>query len=58
VPFPLPGSTLFDRVTDVQVDQDWAQENEITFVYKSDFDARWLRRRIAHTMRTFEEKRK
>jgi anaerobic magnesium-protoporphyrin IX monomethyl ester cyclase len=58
VPFPLPGSTLFDRVIDVRVDQDWTQENEVTFVYKSEFDARWLRRRIAQTIRTFEEKRK
>jgi anaerobic magnesium-protoporphyrin IX monomethyl ester cyclase len=58
VPFPLPGSTLFARVTDVNADRDWTQENEVTFVYKSEFDPRWLRRRIAETMRTFEEKKK
>ncbi len=58
VPFPLPGSALFDRVTDLDGTQDWSQENEVTFVYKSEFDARWLQRRIAQTMTAFEEKRK
>jgi radical SAM superfamily enzyme YgiQ (UPF0313 family) len=58
VPFPLPGSALFARLTDVNPERDWTRENEVTFVYKSEFDPRWLRRRIAETMRTFEEKQK
>jgi anaerobic magnesium-protoporphyrin IX monomethyl ester cyclase len=57
VPFPLPGSSLFDRVTGIEADKDWSQENEVTFVYSSEFDPRWLRRRISQTMRAFAEKK-
>jgi anaerobic magnesium-protoporphyrin IX monomethyl ester cyclase len=57
VPFPLPGSKLFDRVTGLDKDRDWNQENEVTFVYSSEFDPRWLRRRIQQTMRAFAEKK-
>ena len=53
VPFPLPGSRLFDRVSGVDETLDWNEENEITFVYDSGFDQRWLRRRIAETLDTF-----
>jgi len=31
----------------------WDEENEVTFVYHSEFDADWLRRRIAETMQAF-----
>lgn len=58
VPFPLPGSRLFDRVTGLDQDRDWEQENEVTFVYSSEFDPLWLRRRIRQTMEAFAEKRK
>ncbi len=57
VPFPLPGSPLFERVSGVEQTKDWDSENEITFVYKSDFDQRWLRRRIRQTMREFTSAR-
>ncbi len=57
VPFPLPGSQLFDRVTGLDESKDWNQENEVTFVYSSEFDPRWLRRRIRQTMKAFEEKK-
>jgi anaerobic magnesium-protoporphyrin IX monomethyl ester cyclase len=53
VPFPLPGSRLFERVQGLNPDQDWNEENEVTFVYRSEFDARWLGRRIRQTMRAF-----
>ena len=53
VPFPLPGSRLFDRVSGVDETLDWNQENEITFVYESGFDQQWLRRRIAETLEAF-----
>jgi anaerobic magnesium-protoporphyrin IX monomethyl ester cyclase len=56
VPFPLPGSRLFDCVSDIDRDQDWNTENEITFVYKSEFDPQWLRRRIRQTRKAFLEK--
>jgi anaerobic magnesium-protoporphyrin IX monomethyl ester cyclase len=54
VPFPLPGSALFDRVGEVNGGRDWTHENEVSFVYKSEFDPRWLARRIEQTMRAFE----
>jgi anaerobic magnesium-protoporphyrin IX monomethyl ester cyclase len=53
VPFPLPGSRLFDRVRGVDETLDWNEENEITFVYESEFDQHWLRRRIAETLDAF-----
>src|SRR4030065_1800220 len=57
VPFPLPGSALFDRVSGIGPDKDWSQENEVTFVYNSEFDPRWIRRRVRQTMQAFAEKR-
>ncbi len=57
VPFPLPGSALFDRVSGIDLDKDWSQENEVTFVYNSEFDPRWIRRRVRQTMQAFAEKR-
>ncbi len=58
VPFPLPGSKLFERVNKVDKNKDWSEENEITFVYESEFDSPWLRRRIGETMQAFSEKKK
>jgi anaerobic magnesium-protoporphyrin IX monomethyl ester cyclase len=57
VPFPLPGSRLYDRVTGLDRDKDWKEENEVTFVYESEFDPAWLRERIQQTLRAFAEKR-
>jgi anaerobic magnesium-protoporphyrin IX monomethyl ester cyclase len=56
VPFPLPGSKLFERVSDLDKNQDWTRENEVNFVYKSEFDEKWLRSRIEQTMKAFTEK--
>jgi anaerobic magnesium-protoporphyrin IX monomethyl ester cyclase len=56
VPFPLPGSRLFERVCDLDMNKDWDKENEVTFVYNTEFDEAWLRRRIEETMRIFSEK--
>jgi len=53
VPFPLPGSALYSRVSGLDADADWAVENETKFVYCSEFDAVWLKERIAETMRSF-----
>jgi anaerobic magnesium-protoporphyrin IX monomethyl ester cyclase len=58
VPYPLPGSQLFERVSRVDQTRDWDEENEITFLYESEFDADWLRRRIGETMQAFAEKKK
>ncbi len=56
VPYPLPGSKLFDRVSGIDENIDWNQENEVTFVYSSEFDEGWLRDRIGQTMQAFTEK--
>ena len=53
VPFPLPGSALYSRVSGLDADADWAVENETKFVYCSEFDTVWLKERIAETMRSF-----
>jgi anaerobic magnesium-protoporphyrin IX monomethyl ester cyclase len=57
VPFPLPGSPLFERVSKLDKQMDWNEENEVTFVYESEFDPRWLQRRISETMLAFAEKK-
>jgi anaerobic magnesium-protoporphyrin IX monomethyl ester cyclase len=56
VPFPLPGSALFDRVSGIDPSKDWSQENDVTFVYTSEFDPQWLKRRIRQTMRAFNQR--
>lgn len=58
VPYPLPGSNLFNKVNDVDLDRDWNAENETTFVYDSEFDSDWLRARISDTMQKFSNKGK
>jgi anaerobic magnesium-protoporphyrin IX monomethyl ester cyclase len=56
VPFPLPGSALFDRVSGIDPSKDWSQENDVTFVYSSEFDPQWLKRRIQQTIRAFNQR--
>jgi len=55
VPYPLPGSALFARLGRPDDGADWNEENEVTFLYRSEFDTAWLRRRIAETMAAFNE---
>ncbi len=57
MPFPLPGSKLFERVSDLDKKKDWDKENEVTFVYNTEFDEAWLRGRIEETMHAFAEKK-
>ncbi|MHB1483475.1 MAG: B12-binding domain-containing radical SAM protein [Saccharofermentanales bacterium] len=52
VPYPLPGSGLFEK-TVMNSDDDWVIENETRFLYKSEFDEKWLNERINATMKTF-----
>ena len=56
MPVPLPGSRLFERLGAPDEGKDWTQENEVTFVYPSEIDERWLRRRIEETMGAFARK--
>lgn len=57
VPYPLPGSKLYERVSGIR-DDDWTFENETRFLYISDFDEKWLKIRIQETLETFECLRK
>jgi anaerobic magnesium-protoporphyrin IX monomethyl ester cyclase len=56
VPYPLPGSRLFERVSGIDENKDWNKENEVTFVYSSEFDETWLRQRIGQTMQAFAQR--
>jgi anaerobic magnesium-protoporphyrin IX monomethyl ester cyclase len=58
VPLPLPGSGLFDRVSGLDKNKDWTTENEVTFVYNSEFDPVWLQRRISQTMQAVAKRKK
>lgn len=55
VPYPLPGSSLFNRVSGL-VESDWNEENEVTFLYSSEFDPGWLKNKIDQTMQAFADK--
>ena len=57
VPYPLPGSRLFTRLGGPDDGADWDEENEVTFLYRSEFDTDWLRRRIDETMAAFARRR-
>jgi len=57
VPMPLPGSKLFERLGEPDEGKDWTRENEVTFVFPSDIDEDWLRRRIDETMAAFAEEK-
>jgi anaerobic magnesium-protoporphyrin IX monomethyl ester cyclase len=58
VPMPLPGSKLFERLGAPDEGKDWTRENEVTFVFPSDIDESWLRRRIDETMAAFAARRR
>ena len=53
VPVPLPGSALWERLGGPDDGRDWSHENEVSFVFDSDVDEEWLRRRVDETMATF-----
>ena len=57
VPRPLPGTPLFSRVADLRKWEDWEVSNQVKFVYPSEFDERWLERRINETMEAFRKKK-
>ena len=56
VPMPLPGSRLWERLGGSDAGRDWTHENEVTFVFSSEIDESWLRRRIDETMTAFAAK--
>jgi anaerobic magnesium-protoporphyrin IX monomethyl ester cyclase len=57
VPYPLPGSTLYSKVELLSPDEDWEVENDVRFIYHSEFDERWLKRRISETMEEFARRK-
>ena len=57
VPYPLPGSKLYDRISGIS-DDDWTIENETRFLYQSEFDEKWLMQRIKETQRTCNQNNK
>jgi anaerobic magnesium-protoporphyrin IX monomethyl ester cyclase len=50
VPMPLPGSRLYERLGGGDPGRDWTRENELTFVFPTDIDQAWLRRRVEETL--------
>ena len=58
VPFPLPGTRLFQRVSGMQPDADWNCENENRMIYQSEFDADYLHKRIEETYEKFTDKQR
>jgi anaerobic magnesium-protoporphyrin IX monomethyl ester cyclase len=58
VPYPLPGSALYSRVELLKPCDDWDVENDVRYLYRSEFDERWLRRRISETMGEFASNRR
>jgi anaerobic magnesium-protoporphyrin IX monomethyl ester cyclase len=57
VPYPLPGSALYERIGKGDPLSDWEVENEVKFLYDSEFDAKDLRRMIDDTYAEFERGR-
>jgi len=54
VPYPLPGSRLFERVAEIDFGDDWDSAGEVRFMYRSEFDEQELKERIEETMMRFE----
>jgi radical SAM superfamily enzyme YgiQ (UPF0313 family) len=57
VPMPLPGSKLWERLGGEDPGRDWTHENDVTFVFASDIDETWLRRRVDETVAAFAARR-
>jgi anaerobic magnesium-protoporphyrin IX monomethyl ester cyclase len=54
VPYPLPGSKLYNQVKMLD-EADWDKENEIKFIYHSEFDSKKLAAQIAVAMSKFKQ---
>ncbi|MBF0233042.1 MAG: radical SAM protein [Desulfamplus sp.] len=57
VPYPLPGTRLYDRVTPVKENPDWRYENENRLVFQSEFDEAYLKKRIDSVYKQFNATR-
>ena len=56
IPYPLPGTRLYDRVMIVDDTLDWQYENENRMVFKSDFDEDYLKKRIDSVYKEFNSR--
>jgi len=56
IPFPLPGSPLFSRIGSIDTTADWRMANEVSFIYKSEFDEPLLRQRIRKAKDVFRDR--
>jgi anaerobic magnesium-protoporphyrin IX monomethyl ester cyclase len=57
IPYPLPGTRLYDRVMHVDANLDWKYENENRMVFQSEFDENYLKKRIDSVYQQFNAKR-
>jgi anaerobic magnesium-protoporphyrin IX monomethyl ester cyclase len=53
VPYPLPGTRLYDRVLHLEGALDWQYENENKMMFQSDFDEDYLKKRIDSVYKEF-----
>ncbi len=53
IPYPLPGTRLYEKVYNVQTEIDWQYENENRITYQSEFDESYLKGRIAEVTAQF-----
>lgn len=57
IPYPLPGTRLYDRIMHVDANIDWKYENENRMVFQSDFDEDYLKMRIDDVYQQFSARR-
>lgn len=58
IPFPLPGTKLYEKVCGIKDDVDWSYENENRLIYQSEFDEAYLNDRIEETYKQFALRRR
>lgn len=57
VPYPLPGSNLYNKIKGLNSNDDWDFENENRFIFKSQFDESWLKNEIKIVLSEFEKRK-
>jgi anaerobic magnesium-protoporphyrin IX monomethyl ester cyclase len=58
LPFPLPGTPLYRRVTRVNSEADWSYENENRLIFDSDIAETWLRKKIEETQAFIDSRKR
>ena len=57
VPYPLPGSNLYNKIKVLNSNDDWDFENENKIVFESQFDESWLKNEIKMALSKFENRK-